>query len=527
MNDNLNNKDEFDFRKEFENQKKELAHVQRVAQSYHSVDLPADGGNSYKRKTFKIKLIHIIILGIFVAAGIYFYNYYTVNKEHLYDGGANIQSLYDKKNLIRYVDNNLYGYINSEGQVIISARYKEAGNFYNNYALVDNSGKKEIINVKGLHIADASGEMDGYNIDYDYWIASGTLYSGSMIKIQDNVKKVDNHDKYFYYYNNELNQTNIIDYLGNNIYTFDGKNVKFDINSGSYTDELIYVVYNNKYLIINPVSKKVVYESSSAIESFEDGIYKQDRFYFIFDDETIYPYNAKNVTLVDRKNKILKIEESSESFYYFDTINNKQVDDYKLNDLEIVDSQFNYDLVFCDKENNLYSLMKDGNVLLECKYDKIEFLTDELQEYLRTKNGFEYVFAQNDKLNIVHNLRLKINSFEGENVKVDYVNGSPFVIYTPDNESDETQITVYNFLDNSKKKYPKVDYVYFDSGYNYYVLYNIRTEKLEYFNTGMKNIFTISYDIRENGLNGVYFDDQVYDENENNNQNNDVLNADN
>ena len=103
-NQNSNNED-FNFRKEFENQRKELANMQRMTQSYHTVTLPENAGKSYKRKNFTFKFRYLFIVILLAAVGIYFYNYYTVNKEHLYGGNANIESLYDKNNLIKIIDN--------------------------------------------------------------------------------------------------------------------------------------------------------------------------------------------------------------------------------------------------------------------------------------------------------------------------------------------------------------------------------------------------------------------------------------
>lgn len=501
MNDNLNNKEEFDFRKEFENQRKELAHAQRISQSYHGAnELPANGGNSYQRKQFKIKFIHIILFGVIVIVGVYFYNYYTANKEHIYEGGANIKSLYDKSNYIKYLNNELYGYIDHEGNIKIEAKYKEASDFYNGYAIVSDGVKKEVININGQHMHDVLNETDGYNLNYDYWYIGKTLFSGQMLKIQDDAKKVANHDKYFYYYNRELDKTIIIDYIGTIIYETQGRDVFLDIKSGSYTDELIYIKNSNKHLIINPYSKKVIFESDEEFTLLDNGIYKSDRFYYIHDDETIYPYTALNVTLVDKKNKILKIEESAEVSYYFDVLKNSKLENYNMSNLDIVASQFNYDIVHCDKENNYYSLMEEGKTLLECKYDKIEFLNDELHEYVKSKNGLEYVFAEKDEMSYVHNIRFKINSLEEDKVNRNYEVGSPFVSYSPQVDNSETQIIIYNFIDNAKKKYPKNDYIYFDSGYNYYVLYNTRNEQLEYYNYNMKNIFSIAYDKRTSEL---------------------------
>ena len=142
--------------------------------------------------------------------------------------------------------------------------------------------------------------------------------------------------------------------------------------------------------------------------------------------------------------------------------------------------------------------MKDDNTLLECKYDEISFLNDNLHEYIKSKNGQEFVFAKNVELEIIYNTRVKLNSLEEDYVNKSYVDGSPFVFYTPMEDNDENYVVVYNLSDSSRRKYPKNDYSYFDSGYNYYVLYNIRNEKLEYYNYNMKNIFSIDYDRRLN-----------------------------
>ena len=431
-NNSQNNNDDFNFRKEFENQKKELASMQRMTQSYHTVtDLPADGGNSYKRGGFQIKFRYIFFFCILVVVGLYFYNYYTANKEDLYEGNANIKSLYDKNNLIKYFSNGLYGYINYKGEIVINAKYIEASDFYNGYAVVNGDNKKEIININGEHMLDVSANSKGYNVDYDYWYLNGTLYSGKLLKLKDEVNFVDGSDKYFYYYNFDLKKTILIDYTGKSIYEFDGKDIKFVVKTGSYTNDLIYAEYSGKYMIINPDNLNVIYDSNEKITLLDDGIYKKDRFYYIYDDETYYPFDAKNVTLVDKYKKVLKIEVSDTEVYYHDIINNSKLDDYVEGSGGIVDSQFNYDIVLCDKEKNLYSLMKDGNTLLECKYDEIEFLNDNLHEYIKSKNGQEFVLAKNVELDIIYNTRIKFNSLEEDYVNRSYVDGSPFVIYTP------------------------------------------------------------------------------------------------
>lgn len=506
MNDSLNNQnnnsqnnDDFNFRKEFENQKKELASMQRMTQSYHTVtDLPADGGNSYKRGGFHIKFRHILFFCILAVVGLYFYNYYTVNKEDLYEGNANIKSLYDKNNLIKYFSNGLYGYINYNGEIVINAKYVKASDFYNGYAIVSGDNNQEIINVNGEHMLDVSNNSKGYNINYDYWYLNGTLYSGKLLKLRDEVNLVEGSEKYFYYYNFDLKKTILMDYTGKTIYEFDVKDINFIVKTGSYTNDLIYVEHSGKYMIINPDSLNVIYDSNEKITLLDDGIYKKDRFYYIYDDETYYPFDAKNVVLVDKFKKILKVEVSDTEVYYHDLVNNSKIDNYVEDSVGIVDSQFNYDIVLCDKENNRYSLMKDGNTLLECKYDEISFLNDNLHEYIKSKNGQEFVFAKNVELEIIFNTRVKLNSLEEDYVNKSYVDGSPFVFYTPMEDNDENYVVVYNLSDSSRRKYPKNDYSYFDSGYNYYVLYNIRNEKLEYYNYNMKNIFSIDYDRRLN-----------------------------
>lgn len=494
-NQNSNNED-FNFRKEFENQRKELANMQRMTQSYHTVTLPENAGESYKRKNFTFKFRYLFIVILLAVVGIYFYNYYTVNKEHLYGGSANIESLYDKNNLIKIIDNKLYGYIDYSGKEVIPAKYTSATDFYNGYALVSDGQKSSIINVEGKYLFDVKDEENSsYNIDYDYWIIDNTLYSGQMLKYQNDVKLLPNTEKYFYYHGSDIDRTFIINHLGKSVYELVGKNYTFDVKSGSHTKDLIFISGNNKYLIINPDNGKVIYESNEKITLLDDGVYKKDRLYFIYDDETFYPFDASNVSLVDREKKIIKVE-NGEKITYYDVVNNSELESYK-EDNNIVASQFNYDVITCGKEENIkYGLNKSGQVMLECKYDSIEFLNEGLHEYIRNKNGQEYVFAQNVELSSIYNLRFKYNILEEDYVYKSYLNGSAFVAYSPNEDNEETHIIVFNLISSQKKKYAKNDYRFHTSGNNYYVLYNKRDNKLEYYNYDMKHIYSIKYDDR-------------------------------
>ena len=122
-----------------------------------------------------------------------------------------------------------------------------------------------------------------------------------------------------------------------------------------------------------------------------------------------------NNTLYNRKEDIIKTKTFDEFFEIYKEENN------------IIASQFNYDIITCGKEDNIkYGLNKSGQVMMECKYDSIEFLNEGLHEYIRNKNGQEYVFAKNVELSSIYNLRFKYNVLEEDYVYKSYLNGSAF-----------------------------------------------------------------------------------------------------
>lgn len=64
---------------------------------------------------------------------------------------------FQKNGLAFFEQNNKYGYINTQGQIVIPATYDRAYNFkYNGLAVVKNNGKYGVINAKGQIVIPAT-----------------------------------------------------------------------------------------------------------------------------------------------------------------------------------------------------------------------------------------------------------------------------------------------------------------------------------------------------------------------------------
>lgn len=297
-----------------------------------------------------------------------------------------------EKSVLKYKQDQLYGLIDYEGNIIIENKYNSIENMPSTEGkfIVSKNEKYGVINLKGTEIVKA--EYDKIDTDEYYKEETNFIRSGFIVSN----KKTDGY-KYGYIdykgdiklstkYNSITRITNIDD---KNIYLIVQENGKYGLyknsrqivkpqyQSISYdenTNNLI-VQKNKVYGVIGLDSKIKIDINNTNVESRGEYIYTQTK-----DKNCVYDENGNQVD-INFSRSIYPIENTD---YKISTLENNNIIYYGIvnkNNTVLVNEEYRYleniygdYFIAKDQGEKLGVINSNGKVLLEFKYDLIQLI---------------------------------------------------------------------------------------------------------------------------------------------------------
>lgn len=418
--------------------------------------------------------------------------------------------LFSEDILIAVEKDNKYGYIDLNGKMVIQPQFESASNFSDDHAIVeieeDGSTKKAIIDRKGnIVYKSESRESISYDTENEIWSIGDQIFDKNLKKILPEGQEIYYEDNGYYLVvdsNNKYEGENTIyNKQGKAVYSYKTTSNYWDITD--YTDDLeqAYAVLglgDNKYIIINPDSGKVIAEDLNYSSVWADDytdicLYDGDdcnKYLLIWNDKVVkeYDYEIDIIFYGGDKNGYYKISDDSygsekHETEYFDlktgqfskeapkgNNNSEELDEWEI--------ATGYRIFSC---NTGYGLMIDKSETIPCEYSHIRTPNELTYEYLKSK-GKNYVIAtKSDKSYILQANNGKVVT-EFNSGYLSFETLSSFVAA----EEEDDKYHVYNLTTGK-------DAVIEGRRITYYPMY-IKIEnsegKTDYYNKNLKLIYT-------------------------------------
>lgn len=465
--------------------------------------------NNSKSKTILIVCIIALIVVTLLIGGFIIYKHKTnviLNDELAKYNDSNV--------LIPIKKDKKYGYINTDGKVVVKPLYKNVYVYSDKYVVVKNSlgtsnNDKEayqLIDFEGNIKMSSKSESDFiYNNKYKTWYINDTIYDKNLKKITDDniiINKSTNNN-YYSWINKSKTEGGIIRADGKITFTYKFKNLS---NPGIYVEtsnledgELkeMYCIVNNlykEYAVVNCNTGKIIYDftnynirtvHNNIFDVFDGSISNHVLSFYAESEKIIYKSTDKNSKIAYRKGYLIIYENND--YVYYDVKNNKKLDKppkvYE-NLLELSDQdEFEYFTGISESncDNGKKNLNKDGKELLSCEWSYFRYININLYKYLLTKKknyiiaikDMNYYIVDIDKNQIVSNL------------DASYIldDETPFIIYS---EKDTKKDLVYSLISNEKIEISS------DSSYEKNTVYlKVTTNgKSKYYNNKLKLIYS-------------------------------------
>ena len=455
-----------------------------------------------------IKIFIILGIALVVIIAILLFIFFGKSKES--------KSVFNEDSLIKIEKNGKYGYINSNGKIVIEPKYSSASDFYGKYAVVRENIKSAYGESEVYEIIDGKGNViltpkSYYSVDYitdlDVWVIDDRLYNSELKPISAEGIEVDYEEEgYFSWEDSVKKQGGIMNASGKKTYTYNFKSgedyIGIDVseNDPILKDRYCRItVDNEKYAIVNCDNGKVIYDYTDKYISLEDDnifeISDKDSYKTLFSlyiqgDKVLYQTENGNIELyggyVD--NGYISVYDNNEYKYiaYIDIKEGKVVserptnssyENSSLNEWEIKTGITEFEC------NYKYGLKKDDKILVECGWDDIDYLSLPLYEYLESK-GKSYVLGEKDSKMYLINIKngKVIDEFNSSSVYDS--SSSTFLYYT---DKDTKKKVIYNLATN--KSLVLDDHDDYDIYSNYVTVES--GNKINYYNTDLKLIYTI------------------------------------
>lgn len=445
------------------------------------------------------KIVPILSIAILI-----FSVYLFIPKKNNLDDN-NLYLIIDENRLIKIYENDLYGYINTNGKKVIDTKYTYAEDFIGNYAIVGDEDNYMLINHNGKELFK---EKDKDNIkyydQYNVWIINGNLYDFNLNKINlDNEKIKYAGYGFFSFVNIKNNTVGIMNKDGKKTYTYKLSNDEKDFKINSVSEELneefsnyycILNLDNNKYSIVNCNSGKVIIPYTNELISKNTNSYfdfkMKKNFSFIkkiiiINNQVEYESNNKNETIKEYANYYY-INNSKEGYNkYISKIDGKEINSApsdKVSNTKIneVENYLKIKKYVCD---NKYGLKENNKNALECEWDDIYYLDIDLVKYLKTKKKFFVITKKDDIYYLIDYKKNKIvKKFETNYISMN--NKSLFIQYSNINNNNKI---VYSIAKNSSIEFSSDTNIALYL--NYFIVYF--DGEMKYYNLNLKDIYKI------------------------------------
>lgn len=467
-----------------------------------------------KKIVFNKKIvIALIAVVVIVVAAIVLLNIFGKNNEE----NKKLNAIFGIDNLIKIEENDKYGYIDTDGKVVIKPTYDDASDFVGDYALVTSENLVDGYKKKSYKVIDRKGVVKleseytiSYILDSNVWIKEGVLYDSSLKPISSpDVTVSYEGNNYFRWSDKNDSAGGLMNAKGKIIYKYlfeSGENyISFEIsdNDEGLKDRYCRVnVENEKYAIINCDSGKIVYDFTELYISDQgDNVFRisnHDTFSFVSlvyiqNDKVAYKTDSSSVSLSYSPNSkyvsVYDYSSNSDSKYSYIDIKSGKISNVKpesdISDVEITDE---WELLTKQTKFSCadgYGLMKNDKVILSCEWDDLDYFGTMLYKYLSSK-GKNYVLGEKKSKSYLIDIKKGKTVAEFNSTYVTDSDDSTFIYYT---DSSTKTKTVYNLVTN--KKLESIDSSSSVSVYsNYITVKDNKNKKLKYYNSDLKLIYT-------------------------------------
>lgn len=421
---------------------------------------------------------------------------------------------FDSKKLIKIKKDGNYGFIDTNGKIVIEPKYDEVSEFYGDYAiaygetLIDGENKKRylLIDKKGNIKQNASYSSDmKYFPESGIWLINEVLYDESLKQISDsNLKITGGEYGYFSWEDEEKNATGVMNKKGKIVYTYQYKEgeLYFSLDVSENHEDLKQTycrinVENEKYAIINCDTGKVVYdftdnklfdEDDNIFTMYDKAIDNRLSIMYIQDDKVIYESKDKSIDL-DYDYGYIEIEDDSkdynDKYSYIDISTGKIVKSKNNSSDKDYSSLDAWELYTGYKKNSCsgsYGIKINDRDVLPCEWDSIEFLDVDLYKYLKSK-GKDFVFGEKNNKTYLINLKngKTVAEFNTRSIYSD--DDSTFISYT---DKDTNKKVAYNLISGKSQEFDESAYI---NKYSNYIKVEVNNKK-NYYNTDLKLIYT-------------------------------------
>lgn len=458
---------------------------------------------------------HLIALCFLVGAILIIKTIINENAFNTREIDENILAIFDVDKPIPIKSNGKYGYISKDGELLIEPVYEYATEFFKNYAGVSTNGLEySIIDRKGEVVLKlTSGKAPECFLEYGVWIIDNALYSSDLKVLFDEKATIEYvQHGFFLYLSNEKEESGIIDYKGNKIFTWDHDFLNVTISDTKYQSGGYYAIVNDyeedEMLIslktgealytIDDVNSKYLREEKDNIFRVinKDNGFKSERWMYFKDDRLAFEIDNQiySLEVYDYDNNILMIDYGQdyqnagrkERYSYYDMERKAYLRDIPEKD-DIswkLKSLYGYELSF-DKDKQ--GLKIDDKEVLAPEYDRVFFLEDNLHEYLYGNKGAELTLYEKNGKTTLYNITRKDAIITFDSPSVESKSGSTFILVTEyeENGYSKKNYILYNIFSNKTLEVSKKSVIYFGSNY---VAVSIGDEK-SYYNEDLKEIY--------------------------------------
>ena len=319
--------------------------------------------------------------------------------------------------LIKIMESNKTGYMDSDGTIVVKAKYLSGTEFYNGYAIVKNDNNLYcVLNGKGVYEVQCGVYTYIGLYDGRYVASKITTSSGLKQALLD--KNLDNITKFKYdnisYINNGIftfkrdETVGVLNGDGKEIYSFkvdevDDKNISVEVSNSKSKDKYAKIKVNDSTTIINVNSGKEVYKYTlndvsvldNNVFSIRDNEKENNTFIYIEDDEIKFLTNDYKFVRVDDYNSSIAICIKQDT----------KVDYVNLTNQEIINSNQNNEYYY----NDGIVLEKTHDFNLNTDVYNIINYTGKIGSFSTTKpvdnlfyNGMLKVMVFEDKYNFIN-----------------------------------------------------------------------------------------------------------------------------
>ena len=449
----------------------------------------------------------VLIVGILIGLG------WGTYKMFFNKPSQTVEVSFDLDTPVLIKKNDKYGYVDTNGKVLIQPVYTGAQDFHGNYAFVIKDSKEEkpyqMIDREGNTIMSSKYSLwPKYIEDYKVWIIKDNLYDENLKQLSVDNSDVDyKGNGYFVYLKYRTEEAGIMNAEGKVTYRYElqDDDISIDLsseNSDIFLEEdyrVITIRNSNKdrYAIINCKTGKLIYNfTNDSIRSYGNNLFiienenddKASEIVYVQGDKIIYRTTNTHSRVEYLNTGYIVIEDDyrvyeNDYMTYFNT-KTKEVTKtipenarYSKDNVELLTGRYTYS---CGSKKGI---QKEDKVILNCEWSGIRYFDVQLYQYLK-QNGKDYVLAYNDdgKYSLIDLSDSKIITTFNTSI-INDVKNSTFIYYI-DNSTKE--LVSYNLMTGQSKTFSS------SSSIKMYANYIKVTEnnQTKYYNMNLKLFYT-------------------------------------